>query len=62
MEAYVGLGNDIHPFAPHPAPNRNALFVVRKPEVYTRAGLELARATFVNVKGQIVYDELVRPT
>ncbi|CAN0472990.1 unnamed protein product [Ascophyllum nodosum] len=30
--------------------------------VYTKAGLELARATFVNVKGEIVYDELVKPT
>lgn len=31
-------------------------------QVYTAEGLELARATVVNVKGQTVYDELVKPT
>eukprot|EP00903_Cladosiphon_okamuranus_P009129 g8722.t1 len=30
--------------------------------VYTKEGLALARATLVNVKGQKVYDELVKPT
>lgn len=31
-------------------------------QIYTKEGLELARATLVNVKGETVYDELVKPT
>ncbi|CAM9237230.1 unnamed protein product [Scytosiphon promiscuus] len=30
--------------------------------IYTSAGLELARATLVNVRREVVYDELVKPT
>lgn len=38
------------------------LSVIHMIQIYTGEGLELARATFVNVKGETVYDELIKPT